>query len=444
MSSSRTSSTPRPISLRSTTSGTRFSTGSPCPSWPRAQFVDLRRAAVHRNGCSPCAARPGSSFHQPFDISLPQKDITPDTPLHVGPAVFDLLDARRLARRRRGLPRARAGLEPGPARADEAAGAAARPRACAQLPRRTGAVHQDLGVLLPEADSSTILSCWVAVTDADEENGCMQVAPREPSAAPSTTTARPSRRPASPSTSSRSTTPWRCRCAAGACSSSGRTSSTARSTTRATTVCESAWISATSRPASRAGGPHFPSFLARSEAHPGAGAARSGRVGGDVVRGARCAEPRRDPGVHALARRRTVLRVTVAAARLPELLDEIVDIVRVPPPAIRRPRSCGCRTRWSRARDRVRGAGRRRRHGRASPRPSPRPGAAGGSASSRRPTGSVGQLTSQGVSALDEHDLIESFGGTASYYGLRQAIRDHYDGARPRSAPGRATPARAG
>jgi hypothetical protein len=39
-----------------------------------------------------------------------------------------------------------------------------------------------------------------------------------------------------------------------------------------------------------------------------------------------------------------------------------------------------------------------------------------------------GQLTSQGVSALDEHALIESFGGTASYYALRTAIRDHYKG----------------
>lgn len=39
-----------------------------------------------------------------------------------------------------------------------------------------------------------------------------------------------------------------------------------------------------------------------------------------------------------------------------------------------------------------------------------------------------GQLTSQGVSALDEHDHIESFGGTASYYRLRDALRDHYRG----------------
>ena len=37
-----------------------------------------------------------------------------------------------------------------------------------------------------------------------------------------------------------------------------------------------------------------------------------------------------------------------------------------------------------------------------------------------------GQLTGQGVSALDEHEHIERFGGTRSYYALREAIRDHY------------------
>ena len=37
-----------------------------------------------------------------------------------------------------------------------------------------------------------------------------------------------------------------------------------------------------------------------------------------------------------------------------------------------------------------------------------------------------GQLTSQGVSALDEHEHIENFGGTANYYTLRNALRDHY------------------
>ena len=37
-----------------------------------------------------------------------------------------------------------------------------------------------------------------------------------------------------------------------------------------------------------------------------------------------------------------------------------------------------------------------------------------------------GQMSSQGISALDEHEHIESFGGTASYYALRDGIRDQY------------------
>jgi hypothetical protein len=37
-----------------------------------------------------------------------------------------------------------------------------------------------------------------------------------------------------------------------------------------------------------------------------------------------------------------------------------------------------------------------------------------------------GQMTTQGVSALDEHRFIETFGGTASYLALRQTIREIY------------------
>jgi len=37
-----------------------------------------------------------------------------------------------------------------------------------------------------------------------------------------------------------------------------------------------------------------------------------------------------------------------------------------------------------------------------------------------------GQITAQGVSALDEHQFIEQFGGTASYMALRDKIREHY------------------
>jgi len=37
-----------------------------------------------------------------------------------------------------------------------------------------------------------------------------------------------------------------------------------------------------------------------------------------------------------------------------------------------------------------------------------------------------GQFTAQGISALDEHEHIETFGGTRSYYELRNRIRDIY------------------
>lgn len=38
----------------------------------------------------------------------------------------------------------------------------------------------------------------------------------------------------------------------------------------------------------------------------------------------------------------------------------------------------------------------------------------------------VGQMTAQGVSAPDEHPYIEGFGGTRSYYEMRNRIRDYY------------------
>jgi FAD dependent oxidoreductase len=47
-----------------------------------------------------------------------------------------------------------------------------------------------------------------------------------------------------------------------------------------------------------------------------------------------------------------------------------------------------------------------------------------------------GQMTAQGVSALDEHEHIEAFGGTASYYRLRELVRAHYRRTGPDFNPG--------
>ena len=38
--------------------------------------------------------------------------------------------------------------------------------------------HQDSGYFLPHCDDMLILTCWVPLTDADAENGCLWVAPR--------------------------------------------------------------------------------------------------------------------------------------------------------------------------------------------------------------------------------------------------------------------------
>jgi phytanoyl-CoA hydroxylase len=119
----------------------------------------------------------GRTIPQPFDISLPQKHITRETPMHLGDAIFRLITDDRLldvVARLIGpevisnpVQHVRMKL---PERALSSEG---------ESSFLAGSVswHQDLGVLTEEADAATILSVWVPITDATVENGCLKVIP---------------------------------------------------------------------------------------------------------------------------------------------------------------------------------------------------------------------------------------------------------------------------
>ena len=120
----------------------------------------------------------GRVFSSNFDISLPQKGVKYDSPIHVGPAAFRLLTSPRL------LDVVESVIGPeiysNPVQHIRTK---LPPRVFEHGAKANGLVskvewHQDNGVVLPEADEATILTVWLALTDATERNGCMQVIPR--------------------------------------------------------------------------------------------------------------------------------------------------------------------------------------------------------------------------------------------------------------------------
>lgn len=118
----------------------------------------------------------GESPAQYFDISLPQSGVTEDTPMHHGQAVFNLLHNPKLLDVVESFigpeiysnPVQHVRIKP--------------PERILPEKQRDGLAatvywHQDNGVILPEADESNILTVWLPITDATEENGCLQVIP---------------------------------------------------------------------------------------------------------------------------------------------------------------------------------------------------------------------------------------------------------------------------
>ncbi|MEM8729598.1 MAG: phytanoyl-CoA dioxygenase family protein [Pseudomonadota bacterium] len=118
----------------------------------------------------------GFDWFQPMDISLPGDRITADTPMHFGPAVFDLLRSPGILDVVEALigpeitscPIQHVRIKP-PERQLHADETRAHVGGTAW--------HQDRGVTHAEADDTDMVTVWVAITDATLDNGCLQAIP---------------------------------------------------------------------------------------------------------------------------------------------------------------------------------------------------------------------------------------------------------------------------
>jgi len=117
----------------------------------------------------------GDSCFYHFEISLPFDKITDDTPIHLGPAAFNLLRSPRVLDAIQSLIGPEIYCHPAhhvrikvPVEAVKGG-----------INDLTGTVtgHQDQAGTLPEADNSKIVTAWMAINDATEANGCLMVIP---------------------------------------------------------------------------------------------------------------------------------------------------------------------------------------------------------------------------------------------------------------------------
>lgn len=135
---------------------------------PEGLSFDDKLAISYRAKCD---------WFQPFDISLPGDTIHADTPMHFGPAIFDLVTHSRLLDLVQDLigpeitsnPIQHIRIKPPAPQLQEG-------EVRAHITSTDW--HQDRAVALEEADQTSMVTIWCAISDAKVENGCLQVIPR--------------------------------------------------------------------------------------------------------------------------------------------------------------------------------------------------------------------------------------------------------------------------
>lgn len=156
-----------------------------------AQLLDRLYARWHAEGLVPPPAdmdfwqkllvsyEAGCDWFQPMDITLPGGEISAGTPMHQGPAVFDMLTCSRLLDMVESLigpeitsnPIQHVRLKP-PARTLRDGETTAHIQATDW--------HQDRAVAHAEGDDTRMVTVWLAISDATLQNGCLQVVPGKP------------------------------------------------------------------------------------------------------------------------------------------------------------------------------------------------------------------------------------------------------------------------
>ena len=113
-----------------------------------------------------------------LDITLPQKDINSKTPMHCGPAVFNLIRNSKLLDAVEPFigpeiysnPTQHVRIKP------PAHYLAGTTRVLSEID--TTVWHQDAGTGTSDADHTNTLTVWISVTETSIENGCLMVAPK--------------------------------------------------------------------------------------------------------------------------------------------------------------------------------------------------------------------------------------------------------------------------
>ena len=116
-------------------------------------------------------------YYKYLDISLSMGGIGEESPIHLGPAVFNLLTSPRLMDA--------VELFIGPEIfSNPVQHVRIKPpeNVLPEEKRNTGGIartqwHQDIGVVTDEADDTDMLTVWIPVLEATEENGCLAVVP---------------------------------------------------------------------------------------------------------------------------------------------------------------------------------------------------------------------------------------------------------------------------